>query len=111
MNFRFSLKRPRIYNTLLRSLQLLRIPLELVKRRQAKVLLEVPTPVRRNKAHIASLQMFASAIRLRRERGLYERLEQEFLDLTLRQSQSTTLRQKSAYMRRIHDERPNVEKR
>lgn len=111
MNLRFTLKLPRLYNTLMRTMRLLQVPLSLVLRRQAKVMLEVPTPVRRNQAEIMSLQTFAAAIKSRRERGLYEKLEQELLELTVRQSNSSTLRQKNIYMRRIHDERPNIDKR
>lgn len=110
-SFRFSLRRPRVQNTLMRTLQTLQIPLTLVLRRQAKVMLEVPTPVRRNKADIMSIQTVAASVRARRERELHERLEQELLELTLRQSQSSTLRQKNIYMRRVYEERTNMEKR
>jgi len=110
-NFRFLFRRPPIYNTLLRMLKMLHSPLTLVSKRQGRIMIQVPVPVRRNKRDIINLQTFANAIRVRRERALYERLEQELLELTIRRPQSTTLRQMNVYMRQIYDERTNMEKR
>lgn len=109
--FRFSLRFPRTYNTLLRMVKSLHMQFHLVAKRQGRTILEVPTPIRRNKGDIMSIQTFYGAVTRRRERKLTERLEQEFLSLTLYQSQSTTLRQRSQYMSRVYDERANMEKR
>lgn len=110
-SFRYSLKRPRTYNTLTRTLRSLRLQLMLVSKRQGNQTLEVPVPIRRNKCDIMALQTFYSAVKKRNERMLSERLEQELLSLTVYQPQSPTLRQRNAYFRRVFDERVNMEKR
>jgi len=70
---RFSLRRPRTFNALTRILRSLRMQFLLVAKRQGKVFLEVPVPVRRNKRDILNIQTLYSAITRRRERSLYER--------------------------------------
>jgi len=109
--FRYTLRRPRTYNTLMRTLRSLRMQFLLVAKRQSKQILEVPVPIRRNKRDIMNIQMFYNAILRRRERSLYERLEQELITLTVQQAQSTTLRQRNAYMAKVYEERVNMEKR
>lgn len=89
----------------------LRTQFTLVARRQGKTILDVPTPIRRNKRDILNVQTFYSSIQKRRERGFHERLEQEFLTLTLKQEQSTTLRHRNSYMAKVYEERVNVDKR
>ena len=83
----------------------------LVAKRQGKTILDIPTPIRRNKRDIMNIQTFYSAITRRRERDLSERLEQELLALTLQQPQSTTLRQRNLFMAKVYEERVNMEKR
>lgn len=109
--FRFNLRRPRTYNALLRIMRDLRLQFILVAKRQGKTILDVPTPIRRNKRDIMNIQTFYSAIKRRRERGLAERVEQELLALSLHQPQSTTLRQRNLHMARVYEERVNMEKR
>jgi ribosomal protein S7 len=109
--FRFSLRRPRTFNALLRILRSLRTQFLLLAKRQGKKILEVPVPIRRNKRDIMNLQTFYSAVTQRRERDLCERLEQEFLALSLYQAGSTTLRKRSQHMHRVYEERVNMEKR
>jgi ribosomal protein S7 len=109
--FRYSLRRPRMYNTLLRILRSLRLQFILVAKRQGRKILDVPVPIRRNKRDIMNIQTFYAAITKRRERNLYERLEQELLTLTLNQAQSPTLRQRNLYMAKTYEERVNMEKR
>lgn len=58
-----------------------------------------------------NIQTFYAATKNRSERELFGRVEQELLDLTLRRTQSTTLRQRNLYLHKIHDERVNMEKR
>lgn len=89
----------------------LRTQFTLVAKRQGKTILDVPTPIRRNKRDILNIQTFYSSIQKRRERNFHERLEQEFLTLTLKQEQSTTLRQRNSYMAKVYEERVNVDKR
>ena len=109
--FRFSLRRPRTYNTLMQTMRSLRMQFLLVAKRQGKTILDIPTPIRRNKRDIMNIQTFYSAITRRRERDLSERLEQELLALTLQQPQSTTLRQRNLFMAKVYEERVNMEKR
>jgi ribosomal protein S7 len=109
--FRFSLRRPRTFNALVQIMQSLRMQFLLVAKRQGKTIVDVPTPIRRNKRDIMNIQTFYSAVKRRRERELPERLEQEFLALTLQQPQSTTLRQRNQYMAKVYEERVNMEKR
>lgn len=71
--FRFSLRRPRTFNALIRILRSLRINFLLAPRRQGKQFLDVPVPVRRNKRDIINIQTMAMAIHRRRERQLTER--------------------------------------
>lgn len=109
--FRFSLRQPRTYNAIIQIMKSLRMQFLLVAKRQGKTILDVPTPIRRNKRDIMNIQTFYSATKRRRERNLSERLEQEFLALTLHQAQSTTLRQRNLYMAKVYEERVNMEKR
>ena len=109
--FRYSLRRPALFDTLTQMLQGLRLQFLLVARRQGRNVIDVPTPIRRNKRDIMNLQTFYSAVQKRRERNLFERLEQELLDLTLRQEQSTTLRQRNIHMTKVYEERVNMQKR
>jgi len=109
--FRFNLKRPRLFNLLVRTMESLNVPFLLVPTRKGKTILDVPTPLRRNKRDILSIQTFYSAVKKRRERTLVERLEQELLSLTIRQDQSTTLRQRSQLFARIYEERANLDYR
>lgn len=109
--FRFSLRRPRLFNLLVRTMESLNVPFLLVPTRKGKTILDVPTPVRRNKRDILSIQTFYSAVKKRKERTLVERLEQELLSLTLRQEQSVTLRQRSQLFARVYEERANLDYR
>jgi ribosomal protein S7 len=109
--FRYSLKRPRIYNLLVRTMESLNVPFLLVPTRKSKTILDVPTPVRRNKRDVLSIQTFYNAIKRRRERELHEKIEQELVSLTIRQEQSTTLRQRSSFFARVYEERANLDYR
>lgn len=109
--FRFSLRRPRIFNLLVRTMDSLNVPFLLVPTRKSKTIHDVPTPVRRNKRDILSIQTFYTATKKRRERGLYERIEQELLSLTTKQEHSTTLRQRSNFFARVYEERANLDHR
>ena len=109
--FRFNLRRPRTHNAITQALQGLRMQFLLVAKRQDKTILDVPTPIRRNKRDIMSIQTFYSAIKRRRERDLSERMEQELITLTLQKTESTTLRQRNLYMAKVYEERVNMEKR
>ena len=109
--FRFLFKRPPVYNTLFRLLKTLRNPLTLITGRAAKEVIQVPVPMRRNKSDVMALQTIAAAVSARKERSLDARVEQELLDLTIRQATSPTLRQRNIYMRQIHDQNSNARKR
>lgn len=110
-HLRFTLRRPRTFNALIRMLRELRINFLLVSRRKGKKFLDVPVPVRRNKRDIINIQTMANAIRRRRERQLAERWEQELIALSVNRLTSTTLRQRSAFLARVYEERVNMEKR
>lgn len=70
---RYSIRRPRLYNVLLRTLRSLRMQFILVAKRQGKQVLEIPVPIRRNKRDIMNIQAFYLAVKRRRERNLYEK--------------------------------------
>jgi ribosomal protein S7 len=108
---RHLLRQPRLYNTLLRVLRSLKLQFSLIAQRQAKQIIEVPTPIRRNKADIMNIQTLFKNIKNRRERALFERICQEMLALTLERNHSSTLRQKNAYIKRTYDERVNIDQR
>jgi len=109
--FRFTLRRPRTYNAIIRMLRELRLNFILVSRRQGKKFLDVPVPVRRNKRDVINIQTLTNAIRRRRERQLDERWAHELLALSVHRSASTTLRQRSAYLAKIYEERVWMDKR
>jgi ribosomal protein S7 len=79
---RLTYQRPRLFNALLRVFRSLYIPLLLVNKRKGKTIESVPVPVRRNKRESICLTTIYSAIKVRRERALYERIQQEFMELT-----------------------------
>lgn len=108
---RYQVRKPRTFNMLLRVLRSLRLQFILVSVRQGRKLLDVPVPIRRNKRDIINIQTLYSAVTKRRERTLYERIEQELLTLTINQSQSTTLRQRNLYIAKTYEERVNMDKR
>jgi len=108
---RFEVSCPRTFNILLRMLKSFYIPLLLVARRQGKIILEIPVPVRRNKRDTINIQIFYNAVNLRRERTLCSRLVEEFLALTLHRNQSTVLRNRSQLFSKIYEERVNIDKR
>jgi ribosomal protein S7 len=109
--FRYTLRRPRTFNALTRILRSLRLQFILLSRREGKKILDVPVPLRRNKRDTLNIQTLYNAITRRRERGLFERVEQELLALSVDRSQSATLRQRNAYMSKVYEERVNMEKR
>lgn len=92
-------------------LRSLRLQFLLIPTRQGKQILDVPTPIRRNKGDIMTLQTFYNAVKKRRERTLHEKLEQELITLTVDQDHSTTLRQHNAYLAKTYEERANIDKR
>jgi ribosomal protein S7 len=110
-HLRFSVRRPRTFNLIIRMIESLNVPFLLVPTRKSKTILDVPTPIRRNKRDIISIQTFYNAVKKRRERGLFERIEQELLYLTVRQEQSTTLRQRNNLLSRVYEERANLDYR
>ena len=110
-HLRFSVRQPRTYNLLVRTMESLNVPFLLVPTRKSKNIHDVPTPVRRNKRDILSIQTFYNAVKKRRERGLFEKIEQELTSLTIRQDQSTTLRQRSNFFSRVYEERANLDYR
>jgi ribosomal protein S7 len=108
---RFNVKRPRTFNLIIRTIESLNVPLLLVPTRKSKEILDVPTPIRRNKRDTISVQTFYNAVKKRKERELFERIEQELLTLTVRQEQSATLRQRNTLLHRIYEERANLDYR
>jgi ribosomal protein S7 len=106
---RYTVRRPRTHNLIIRTIESLNVPFLLVPTRKSKQIIDVPTPIRRNKRDIISVQTFYNAIKKRRERGLFEKIEQELLSLTVQQEQSTTLRQRNTLLSRVYEERANLD--
>ena len=109
-NFRYTYRRTS-YNLLLRILRNLRVPLVLVSVRHGRTVESVPVPVRRNKRNVLNIHILYKAIRVRRERNLSERVEQELVALTTKRSSSLTVRARTANFRKIFEDRVNVEYR
>lgn len=105
-NFRYTYRRTS-YSLLLRILRSFRVPLILVAARRGRTVESVPVPVRRNKRNVLNIQILYKAIRLRRERNLSERVEQELVALTTKRSSSLTVRTRNANFRKIYDDRVN----
>jgi len=108
---RFHVRKPPTYFVLLRMMRSLRLQFLLIPTRQGKQILDVPTPIRRNKRDIMNIQTFYNAVIRRRERTFHEKLEQELLGLTIDQDHSITLRQRNLYMAKTYEERANMDKR
>jgi ribosomal protein S7 len=109
--YRMVVRRPRMYNALLRSFRRLRISMMLVARRKGRKILEVPVPVRRNKGDILSLQMLSDAVAQRRERVFSDRIAQELAAITFHRKLSTLFRLQSSQKARIYTERVNMDER
>lgn len=105
------IRRPTLYYALIRIFRRLRIQFLLVSRRKGRKILNVPVPVRRNKRDVLNVQTLYKAISSRSERTLSERIYQELLALTFKANQSTTMRQRSAHLRSVYDERVHMEYR
>ena len=110
-NFRFTQRRPRTYNILLRILRELHVQFLLLPKRKARKILDVPVPVRRNKRDVLNLQILYNAITRRKERNFTERWEQELATLTIARGQSATLRQRNLQIAKIYEERVYIEER
>lgn len=90
---------------------MLRIQFILVVVRRGRDFLDVPVPIRRNQRDIINLQTFYTAVKIRRERALHERLEQELLSLMIQKDGSPTMRKLSATRGRVYEERVWFDKR
>jgi ribosomal protein S7 len=110
-NYRSTIRRPQLFFGLLRLLYRLRVQFILVQRRQARNLINVPVPVRRNKRDVLSLQTLYKAITSRRERLLSERIQLELAALTFQPRQSTTMRARNAHLALVYEERVYMDRR
>jgi hypothetical protein len=110
-NYRSTIRRPQLFFGLLRLLYRLRVQFILVQRRQARNLINVPVPVRRNKRDVLSLQTLYKAIASRRERLLSERIQLELAALTFQPRQSTTMRARNAHLALVYEERVYMDRR
>jgi len=110
-NYRSTIRRPQLFFGLLRLFYRLRVQFILVQRRQARALINVPVPVRRNKRDVLSLQTLYKAITGRRERTLSERIQLELAALTFQPRQSTTMRNRNAHLAQVYEERVYMERR
>lgn len=110
-NYRSTIRRPQLFFGLLRLFYRLRVQFILVQRRQARALINVPVPVRRNKRDVLSLQTLYKAITGRRERTLSERIQLELAALTFQPRQSTTMRSRNAHLAQVYEERVYMERR
>jgi ribosomal protein S7 len=109
--FRLTLRRPPVYNVIIRTFRNLRVPFQLLSRRQGRKNIEVPVPLRRNKGEAAIIQSLYNAIGRRRDRQLSERLKQELHSLTFGRLDSPTYRQRNLHLAKIYEERVHVERR
>jgi len=109
--YRRSIRHPQLFFALLRLFYRLRIQFTLLQRRQARNLINVPVPVRRNKRDVLSLQILYKAISSRRERILSERIQLELGALTFQPRQSTTVRAQNAHLASIYEERVYMDRR
>lgn len=94
--FRCTYVRTRRYTVLRRRFATLNIQFLLVARRKGSKRISIPVPVRRNKRDTLALQTFYKAVRLRRERQLFDRRAQELCALTEGREHSKTLAALSA---------------
>jgi len=109
--YRRSIRRPQLFFALLRLFYRLRIQFLLLQRRQARNLINVPVPVRRNKRDVLSLQTLYNAIIGRRERNLSERIRLELSALTFQPRQSTTMRAQNSHLALVYEERVYMDRR
>jgi len=110
-NYRSTIRRPQLFFGLLRLFYRLRVQFILVQRRQARNLINVPVPVRRNKRDVLSLQTLYKAISGRRERALSERIQAELSALTFYPRQSTTMRARNSHLALVYEERVYMDRR
>jgi ribosomal protein S7 len=109
--YRRAIRRPQLFFALIRLFYRLRIQFILAQRRQARKLINVPIPVRRNKRDVLSLQTLYKAITSRRERTLSERIHLELSALTFQPRQSTTMRVQNAHLASVYEERVYMDRR
>ena len=109
--YRRSFRRPQLLFALIRLFYRLRIQFILVQRRQARNLINVPVPVRRNKRDVLSLQTLYKAISSRRERTLSERIQLELSALTFQPRYATTMRAQNAHLASVYEERVYMDRR
>jgi len=109
--FRFSFSAPTMYYALIRIFRALRVQFLLASRRKGRKILDVPVPVRRNKRDVISLQTIYNAISARKERLLSDRIRVTLEQLHHRPEQSTLIRQQTAMLARVYQERVNMEYR
>lgn len=110
-NLRCSLHRPPTFDTIFQILDSLHVQFILAAKREGRKMINVPVPVRRNKAEIAALQTLYRAVAARNDRSLADRFLAELTSLTVDQEFAPTLRQKSQYLAKVYEERVNMEKR
>jgi small subunit ribosomal protein S7 len=111
MQFRLLLRRPKMYVMLLRIFMRLRVQFLLPLRRKGRQLVAVPVPVRRNKRDVLNIQALYRAIQKRRERSLSERIALELTALTFKHRQASTIRQRSADIRKVYEARVDMDLR
>jgi ribosomal protein S7 len=111
VQFRLLLRRPKMYVMLLRIFMRLRVQFQLPFRRRGRQLIAVPVPVRRNRRDILSIHYLYRAIQKRRERSLSERISTELIALAFKHRQASTIRQRSAEIRKVYDARVDMELR
>lgn len=109
--FRLLLRRPKMYVMILRIFMRLRVQFLLPLRRKGRQLVAVPVPVRRNKRDVLNIQALYRAIQKRRERSLSERIALELTALTFKHRQASTMRQRSADIRKVYEARVDMDLR
>jgi len=110
-SFRLLSRRPEPYFAIMGIFRRLHVQFLLCPVRQGRKILDVPTPVRRNKRDVINVQTLYKAITARRERTLSERIYLELIALTFKHRQAPTMRARSAQLALVYQERANMEKR
>lgn len=110
-SFRFYFRRPSTKFFLFSIFRNLRRQFLLQPRRKSKVILYVPTPIRRNRRDLISANDLYKAINKRKERTLREKILQELQTTLVNNEQSTIFKEHFDFQEAVYEERVNADYR
>jgi ribosomal protein S7 len=87
----------------------MRIPMYLPYRRVGKIMEPAPTPVRRNRRDVLNMHLIYASIKTRPEKELVERVEGGLISMNSSKFRSPEQRKQTQMIRRIYDERVNLD--